>query len=210
VPTAKPTTTYDKDRVAALSDGVFAISMTLLVLNLTVPESSAVPVNIVIRDMLPRLDNWLITFMVSGALWVMHHNMLAHLRGADTPFLWLNLLFLMCISFLPYPTALASLYPEATEAVMLFSGSLGLAGLLLMGQWLYASHHGRLSAPHVTPAHARLVLLLLARIPVVASLSMLLAVVHSQLALYSWLLVTVLGVILRRRARPVGTHRHSG
>jgi len=205
-----PNTPHTTDRVGSLSDGVFAISMTLLVLNLRVPETSAVPLAMVLEEMLPRFDNWLITFLVGGALWVMHHNMLTHLRCVDTPFLWLNLLFLMCISFLPYPTALVSLYPEETTAVMLFSGSIGMAGLLLMAGWLYASRGGRLTGPHITPDHARFALFLLARIPVVAVLSMLLAVVHSQLGLYSWLLVTVLGVILRRRSQPVAEHRPGG
>ncbi|HYG91925.1 MAG TPA: TMEM175 family protein [Azospirillum sp.] len=201
---------YDKDRVASLSDGVFAISMTLLVLNLRVPETSAVPLIMVLQQMLPRIDNWLITFMVGGALWVMHHNMLAQLRCTNTLFLWLNLLFLVCISFLPYPTALVTLYPEETAAVILFSGSVGFAGLVLMSQWLYASHNGRLTTLHITPGYARLMLLLIARTPVVAALSMLLAAVHSQLALYSWLLVAVFGIILRHRSRLAKANRPGG
>ena len=205
-----PKAPHKTDRVASLSDGVFAISLTLLVLNLRVPDTSAVPLAMVFAEMLPRFDNWLITFMVGGALWVMHHNTLALLRGTDTPFLWLNLLFLICISFLPYPTALVSLYPQETTAVILFSGSMGLAGLVLMAQWLYASHNGRLTVPHITRDDARLVFFLIARVPVVAALSMLLAVAHGQLGLYSWFLVTVLGVFLRRRSRPVAAPRANG
>ena len=198
---AMQTPMFGKERLGALSDGVFAISMTLLVLNLRLPDTAAVPLDITIGWMLPKLDNWLISFLVTGALWIMHHHALGDLQRTDTLFLWINLLFLLLISFMPYPTALVGLYAEQPKAVILFSGSVGLAGLLLIGLWLYATHRGRLIAEDLTREHRRFTLLLMARVPVVALISILLAPLHPRLALYSWGLVTVFGVVFRHHHR---------
>ncbi|MFM7191796.1 MAG: TMEM175 family protein, partial [Microcystaceae cyanobacterium] len=91
---------HGNERINAFSDGVFAITITLLVLEIKVPE---IPHELVAKELIPKLTHLFpfivshgISFFVLGIFWVAHHNMFAHIKKHDHVLLWLNLLFLLC------------------------------------------------------------------------------------------------------------------
>jgi uncharacterized membrane protein len=144
-------------RIEALCDGVFAIAMTLLVLELHVPERLGVgglPGEL--RHLLPKLVSYAVSFVILGTLWVGHHYQFHFIHRSDRALLWINLGFLLFISFLPFATALVGSYPGQRAAVLTYGGTLMAAGLCLFAQWEYVSRRRRLlgSAADATAVRA--------------------------------------------------------
>ncbi|NJR60718.1 MAG: DUF1211 domain-containing protein [Cyanobacteria bacterium CRU_2_1] len=129
-------------RIEALSDGVFAIVITLLVLEIKVPQISAdLAVNelpTALFELLPNVLSYIISFLMIGIYWVAHHNVFRLLKGSDRLLLWLNLLFLMCLAFIPFPTALIGEYPEVGISVTLYGAVLLVAAIFFNLMWWYA------------------------------------------------------------------------
>ncbi len=140
------------ERIAAFSDGVFAIAITLLVLELHVPTS--VPAGGLIElvpEFLPKLAGHVITFVILGIYWVGHHNMFLHIKRHDRALLWLNNLFLLFVAIMPFPTGLIVQYGNDRMAVIAYAGTLVLAGLSLDLIWRYATYKRRLVTPGMDP-----------------------------------------------------------
>jgi uncharacterized membrane protein len=139
-------------RVEAFSDGVFAIAITLLVLEIRVPApdltghgSTLLPALI---RLWPSYLGYLISFVTIGVMWVNHHSMFVLIRQTDRYFLLLSVFFLMCIAFLPFPTAvLAEYLPEPKGrriAVAAYSASFVLIAVAYNAIWWYAARGSRL------------------------------------------------------------------
>jgi TMEM175 potassium channel family protein len=136
-------------RLETYADGVFAIAATLLVLELRVPEPSDDLARRLI-DLWPAYAAYLVSFMTIGIIWVNHHTLLEHCGRADRRFLYLNLLLLVAVAIVPFPTALVGRYildeHAATAALVVY----GLGGLLIAigfsGVFFYASAGGRIIA----------------------------------------------------------------
>jgi uncharacterized membrane protein len=142
-------------RVEMLADGIFAIAMTLLVLELRVPSlpPSATPGEVA-RALLqawPKFAAYAGSFFTLGILWIGHHNHFHYMRRADRPFLWINIFYLMCVGFLPYCTALLGSFIWNRTAAVMYGCSLVLAGSTLYVEWRYAAARGLLSE-EATPA----------------------------------------------------------
>jgi uncharacterized membrane protein len=134
-------------RLEAFSDGVFAIAATLLVLELRVPAESADLGGALLR-LWPAYAAYLVSFLTIGIIWVNHHTLLEHCKSVDRRFLYLNLLLLIAVGIVPFPTALVGQYilseHGATPALVVY----GFGGLLIAiaftGVFLYATHDQRL------------------------------------------------------------------
>lgn len=189
---------FRTDRLGALSDGVFAIAMTLLVLDLKLPDGNLEDFRQVWVDASQKFDYWIISFLVIGASWVLHHDVLSLLKRTNTLFLWLNLIFLMFIAFMPWPTWLLGIYGDEPLAVVLFSGVIGMAGFMIAIQWFYAARGSRLTDKGVNLKTMKATTFLILRIPLVAVISIALAFVNTHLALWIWVLHAVLGYVIRR------------
>ncbi|MDX1386332.1 MAG: TMEM175 family protein [bacterium] len=185
---------FKTDRFGSLSDGVFAIAMTLLVLDLKMPDNGDLPFIQVFTGMLSRIEAWIFSFFVIGALWILHHNVLSLLKRTTTTFLWMNIFFLMFIAFMPWPAWLIGEYRTSPYAIMLFSGTVGMAGLVVQAQWLYAASGSRLTDKNVNLQTMKVTTWLNWRIPLVASLSILMAFLHIKYALVVWILHSFIGV----------------
>jgi Endosomal/lysosomal potassium channel TMEM175 len=96
---------------------------------------------------------------VIGQFWIGHHGLFRHIKGFNRPLLLLNLLFLGCIAFLPYPTALLSAAGDQVPATVFYAVSIAAAGLAEGAVWLYAIHIRDLALPGVPPAVRRFLLL---------------------------------------------------
>jgi uncharacterized membrane protein len=126
----------DLGRVVAFSDGVMAVAITLLVLNIEVPvRSRDLPEDLV--DLLPSLGVYLLSFALIGRYWVIHHNLFERLRGFDGVVMWLNLTFLALIALMPFSTNLYDDYGHKPIAAAVFGGTLALAALVNSAMTLY-------------------------------------------------------------------------
>ena len=97
------------NRFEAFSDGVFAIAVTLLVLEIKAPDLSEATSSEAITKLLqvfPHILSYITSFIVIGVLWINHHALFHFLKRVDRTALAINLLLLMCVAFIPYPTAL--------------------------------------------------------------------------------------------------------
>jgi uncharacterized membrane protein len=138
-------------RLLALSDGLFAMVLTVLVLDLRVPEAfnaSGSSIEAFIKWIGPRFFSYLLTFLVSGTYWLAHHRDFDHINSYDDGLLRYNLLFLLFIGLLPFSTAAISpvsfrsgVYPFYWT---LYASNIGLAGIMLTLTWKYAGSHGLL------------------------------------------------------------------
>jgi len=141
-------------RLEAFSDGVFAIAITLLVLDLAVPAATNSVQDLLhsIVDEWPGYLGYVVSFATIGALWLGHNAITDYLEQANTTLLRLNLLLLLFVSFLPFPTRLLSDYVTKGNAEKVASTFYGLtllvAAALLSLLWRYALH-ARLVRPDV-------------------------------------------------------------
>jgi uncharacterized membrane protein len=117
------------ERLIALSDGVFAFSMTLMVLTIDVPKLenvAAADMPRAVLDQWPELFSYAISFLVVGLFWLEHHRLFRYIRRHDAELIWLNICFLLCVSFLPFPTDLAGEYADQPFAVAFYATSMAL------------------------------------------------------------------------------------
>jgi len=146
---------FDTESVHNLSGAVFAFAMTLLILNLVVPEIPRGAPNSVLASALLNLWPHVITYVISFGLiasyWVMHRRIFTFIRTADRTFLWMNLYFLMFIAFMPFAANLMGSYPRYRVALLTYAGT-ALATLLIQdAEWRYAIGRGRLADPDLDP-----------------------------------------------------------
>jgi uncharacterized membrane protein len=140
------------NRLEAFSDGVFAVAITLLVLNLQIPQLATVS-ELVPRlgALWPKLLSYALSFVLVGIYWVAHHNTFHYIKRSDRNLLWLNILLLLCIVFLPFPTAMLGQYPEQQVSIIIYAGTLVITGLVLQSLWWYATSRCRLVDRAIDP-----------------------------------------------------------
>ena len=140
-----------RNRIEALTDGVFAVAMTLLVLDIKVPElqqplaTAELPLKLL--SLWPKFLSYTISFVILGVYWVGHHVQLSFIRRADRPLLWINILFLLWVALVPFSTALLSEYATTRIAIAIYGANLIAIGLTLALHWWYATTESR----HVEP-----------------------------------------------------------
>lgn len=130
------------DRKVSLSDAVIGIAATLLILDVKVPEGHSFSRDGMV-SFLARVGDQLVacavTFVLIGSYWMVHRRIVDHLKRSSTVVAWLNLLFLFCISLLPFATALLNAYPDDEAAVVLYGLTHIFCGGSLALAWAYAS-----------------------------------------------------------------------
>jgi uncharacterized membrane protein len=144
--TAAPWGAVTTGRLEAFSDGVFAIAITLLVLDLHVPRSSDSPTGQLLGAALlrqwPAYFAYATSFVTILIMWVNHHHIIARLAKADHTFLFLNGLLLMAVSVVPFPTSIPAEYlqrPGQTVAAAVYTGTFVVLALVYNLWWHYAT-----------------------------------------------------------------------
>lgn len=156
--TSTTDTDSDNDRIISLSDGVFAFAMTLMVLQFDTPTPDRVAESSLRREVLaqwPALLSYALTFFVIANYWIVHHRMFNLIRAHDMGLVWLNILLLFSISFLPFPTDVMGEYASNSFAVVLYALAMSATSLLSTVIWWYVSRRPRLLIGSVTPTLAR-------------------------------------------------------
>ena len=139
-------TMYTKKRLEALSDGVFAVAMTLLVLDLFVPVvSQSSPDAELFRELIglwPKLLAYFLSFMIIGVAWVNHEFIFRFMRQINSRLVWLNITILIVLVLLPFSTSLAGEYWQSQVAILIW-GANGLVTIaLIIILWTYARRKG--------------------------------------------------------------------
>jgi len=192
------------DRVLFFSDAIFAIAITLLVVDIRVPALASVHAAEQLRRSLPQIVGFFISFAVIGVFWLGHHGIFRYIVTLDRALISLNLLFLGMIAFLPYPTSLLSVAGDQPAAVVFYAAWVSMAALTEAAVWLYACRlPGGLIAdiPSWLPRYYAFRML---RVPAVFLLSIPVGLVYPTFTPYVWLLVAVLGTGMRRFSRHAG------
>jgi len=181
------------ERLVFFSDAVFAIATTLLALDIRLPANLQITSDAglvkALNDLGPKYLGYIISFMVISAYWFSHHRMFRRIRRYDGRLLVINMLLLMAIAFVPFPTTVMSQYGNSRPATILYAATMVVVGLLTTLLWLYASWQGRLLERPETPAERRLGLFRMLSAPIVFLLSIGLAFIDINLARYSWMLI---------------------
>jgi uncharacterized membrane protein len=144
-------------RLEAFSDGVFAVAITLLVLNIKIPgidvPASQLPNDAQLWSILlkewPMLAAYITSFATIGVMWLNHHRLYTHIKRTNTILMLLNLLLLLIIVFIPVSTALVAEYlvrPDQHAAALLYSGTNVILAVCFNLLWRYASYNNRLLA----------------------------------------------------------------
>jgi uncharacterized membrane protein len=147
----QPRILEETDRTIALSDAIFAVAITLLVLDISVPELGQLSGNALNIQLLGQLNDstrniisYIISFLAIGVYWRVHHLIFRYIKHGDAILSYLNLVLLMVIVFLPVPTGYIGKYGDSPVAVIFYVLIVALTGLILCIIWLYATNKHRL------------------------------------------------------------------
>jgi uncharacterized membrane protein len=189
-------------RLVQFSDGVFTVALTLLVIDIAVPvlpgnASQQDLVNKLI-DQVPNIEAFALTFWVVGTYWLTHHRHFIFIRRYDGPLLLLNLLLLMTVCFIPWPTAVLGHYGNYFVAWVLYAISMAAMGLAAASVWWYASNKPAL-VDGVTPELLRYYGLRAIVQPAVFLASIPVAAVSLLVGQLSWIAIFVILRILGSR-----------
>jgi uncharacterized membrane protein len=136
------------ERLAALSDGVFAVAMTLLVLDLHAPAMEAIhsegDLAQALIPLAPRLLVYMMSFLTLGIFWVGQQTQLNAMGGSNRTLSWIHLGFLFAVSLMPFSTALMAEFIAYRLALLLYWANILLLGLVLFASWRYAFRAGLL------------------------------------------------------------------
>ena len=200
-------------RIEAFSDGVFAIAITLLVIEIGVPHVAGTPLFGALVEQWPSYLGYVISFLQIGVIWANHHNRFRFIVRSDHTLLFLNILFLMCVAFIPFPTALLAEYLQGTEratAGAVYAGTLAVTAVFFTLLWLYAATNYRLVDRNLDPSLLRAMTRRYVVGMVAYLLAFLLAFVNVAASL---ILIVILALIFvlpepgERRTTPKHTHR---
>jgi uncharacterized membrane protein len=129
---------YRTDRTEGISDGVFAVSLTLLILDVRPPEGGVSQLMHGLAIIAPRLGTFALSFAIVAYYWLVHHLILASVRGVKVALIWANMLFLFTIAVLPFSTALLGRYLLAPVALAIYGVNLAACTSTLAGVWFVA------------------------------------------------------------------------
>jgi uncharacterized membrane protein len=140
-------------RLETFADGVIAIAITLLILEVRVPHVPGSELGRAVLREWPSLAGYVVSFLTIGVIWVNHHHMFRLIRRTTHAFLMLNVVFLMTIAFLPFPTALVAEYirdPDGRHvAAAVYGLSMVAIAIMFNLVWWYAARRGRLLVPGI-------------------------------------------------------------
>jgi len=184
-------------RILALSDGVFAIAITLLILEIAVPATtSGTGLPKVLLGLWPRYLAYVLSFVVIARFWVMHRLTFRLIAHDDAALVWLNLLLLMFVAFLPFPTAVLGEHAGSPAAAVLYATSVALASMASAASWWYASGRGSLLRPDAGRAQVRALRARSLSGPVLFTLTLPIAIFAPYAAEIAWILVLPLSRIV--------------
>jgi len=183
------------DRFVNFSDAVFAIAITLLALDIRLPQIDAAAsppaLGPQLQALTPNLFAFALSFAVIGGYWMAHHRLFEMIDRHDGRLIALNMLTLFCVALLPFPTQVVADYGHTTLGVQVYAGSMVLTGISIFALVLHAHRAGLIAAE----TDIRGPLIRSSIMPAVFAVSMVVAVWNPRAAMYMWLLVVAIRII---------------
>jgi len=144
------TIAWNKHRVEALTDGIFAVAMTLLVIELKVPDRHTIhsqdELIRILLELAPKAAAWLLSFLVLATFWISHHRLFHYVRSVDLTLLWRNLFQLTFVSLMPFSAALVGEFGATTVGQVIYNINMVMLGLLGLWKVQYVHHHPELQS----------------------------------------------------------------
>jgi len=153
-------TVFTPNRLEALTDAVFAIVMTLMVLEISIPEiahpslQAELPRRLL--ELWPKLYSYVLSFLVLGILWTLHHRSFHSIKRSDNALVWLNIVFLMFVALIPFSTSLIGNYGTEQLPIVIYAINVLLALVMRLLIWTYATGKYRLVDRDINPRWVKL------------------------------------------------------
>jgi uncharacterized membrane protein len=153
-----------KGRLEALSDGIFAFAMTLLVIGLDLPDKATIVQSNTfafnyLLSIYSSFFHYILAFLILGAFWISQHQQFHSVRVPDKIFTWINLVTLMFVALLPFSTSFSGDFTRASMGAMVFEANLFAIGMGMSVLWWYATRNFHLTESSLTPAYVKGVLM---------------------------------------------------
>lgn len=198
---------FGLERLVFFSDAVMAIAITLLVIEIKVPEIAITPASTAasvhsefvshLMELFPRFMGFFLSFCVIGVYWMLHHRFFSFIKRYDYKLILLNLVFLLFIALMPFFSSLIGHHPLRITIVA-YAAEVAALGLSMSALWWYASHNHRLVDPLLTRQSIRVMQVRVSTNPMIFLLSIPLALVfHPQWAIILWMVspLIIVGVV---------------
>ncbi|MGF7118919.1 TMEM175 family protein [Methanobacterium oryzae] len=184
----------DKNRLETFVDGVFAIAITLLVLDFVIPVLPHSNVAIIgyIDSLLPKFVGYFLAFFLLGILLNNHSRQFRNLEYADQTLWWLNLVFLSFIVLVPFVTSIWTEYGDTTIGVLFFHFDMFISGLLLYFNWSYVQKHKYLLRKDITSRSITIINYRNLSIPIASFIAIVFAFLTPLLSNVAYLLILVI------------------
>lgn len=199
VPKVKP------EHVISFGDAIFAFAITLMTLSIDIPD---LPPNLTESELLsrlyelyPKVEDYIISFAVIGIFWISYHQIFNFITRSHIAMVYLNLLFLLLITFLSITTSLVIDYGSYQISYVIYCVVVILASSLLALIWWYATKDYRLIDKDIHPLLVRGIMVNLLLIPFVFGISILVSFLNLNIAQYLWLIIVPLSIATRRKYR---------
>ena len=191
------------ERIVFFSDAVFAIAITLLIIEIKVPHiDHAAPDReywLALVKLIPNFFGYFFSFFVIGAYWVGHHRIYGHIVRWDYGLIWRNVLFLMAIAFMPFSTAFfTESFPPRFVPLTLYAVTFAAAGLLELWQWRYAVKKGLVDA-ELDPALVGYFSWRMISLPVVGAVAILIGLINPWFSGMAFLMMPVVAKLINSR-----------
>jgi len=138
---------FSTSRIAALSDGIFAIAMTLLVLNISIPDSELVKqIGLLeaLNGQIQEFISYFLSFFLLGIFWIIQHKQMNVIEQTDSTYIWLNILLLLFICLIPFSSSLQSDFINNPISSAIFNGNMLIIGICFLINWMYATKNHKL------------------------------------------------------------------
>jgi uncharacterized membrane protein len=188
----KPYQAVKMSRLEALGDAVFAFALTLLALDLRLPEIAANQLAQGIWAIMPKLLIFVFAFLVIAQQWDVHQRTMMHIANADGVFIWLYILSLMFVVLMPASADILGRFPLQPLALLFFGVNTALLCLASLSMWLYASRRNKLLDSDMKPYIIRLITRLWMYPPIIIALTLPLVYLNVYIVYIIWVLMPVI------------------
>lgn len=195
-----PDTTSTR-RILALTDGVYAIAMTILILGFDaprIPVESGAFAGALVR-MSPRFLDFAISFFLLAFFWIVHHRQFEHIDRADGTLMWINIIGLMFVVTIPFSTTVYAAFRPLTAAALLFEGNMLALGLVQYLLWTYVTAGHRLVDKDLSRRHIAATRLAILTVPIASLLAMIVAFVSPGNSTLIYVLLPLVWLVMRIR-----------
>jgi uncharacterized membrane protein len=190
-------------RIQALADGVFAFAMTLLVLNLVLPDPIHLPPETQLNELLVKqaraFFNYVLSFILLAIFWTVHTQQFHVIKATNSTHTWINLIILMFVVLIPFSASVMADYPNDTLANALFAANLFVVGGAYFMNWAYATSKRRLISGEIEERAIEMAKKRSLITPVVSMLAFAVAFIAPEYSAFTFLLIPALGALMEFR-----------